>query len=758
MSPEEIGRMGSKHRKQSQHVKRVALIGAASATATCLTVGAAPPPPPAHHAVSSVPVALAAASTGPNYTELIESLSNSTNNVLFASANFQHAFAQLWNPIGAASGGLLPTGDATVDQQNLATLTGLIDVLAQLQEALASPNLDGIPGLPANSLDTILGALAPGLAPVTGNLLPIASSLTTILPNLSALAGVLTKLNSINNALAALNNAPLLGLHLPLIQLPDLDNLLNDLLGINGSATEYTSGISWPFLGISGSTDVDNTFVQLPSLTLSELVNNVLNSVDVPDLDLSTLDVPLVGNLLGNLLGTLGLTDPTGTLDSAVQGILSTVLNPLNGVATPSITAWIPAASGNYTLPLGGSIGYLATMPTLAIGPLSSLTGSLIPGGLIPSGLVDLNAETVLAIPLFAGGVTLPLGLASLATVGTPGILFPTATGVTTIGGASVTALNLFGLPVFTNTNLQLANYYGTNGIDWSNGQNIATVFGLPVDYSLGSFYVGDKGFGFAGPSLFGVGLLPPLNVGIAPNQESSDGLIGSDVLNLLQGTLQTPTQATSLTELLGIPDVGKTLSDSVLTPGYTALVTPLATQLTAYINANLGSWVNGGADGFEQLTAAIEKLSEGLPGAKQQTVPPAGESAQALTPSTIQPLVKSPAPQPVVEQQATAPVTDTKDATDPVKNVQNELRDASTQLKTNITDAQAKTKAAATKATADIEKAAKKAGETLNKIAKDGEAQIKKTADGVKKAVKDTVNHVSDAAKAGAEKKTAKK
>jgi hypothetical protein len=747
MSPEEIGHMGSKHRKQSQHVKRVALIGAASATATCLTVGAAPPPP-AHHAVSSVPVALAAASTGPNYTELIESLSNSTNNVLFASANFQHAFAQLWNPIGAASGGLLPTGDATVDQQNLATLDGLIEVL---QHLLDSPDLSGIPGLPANGLPQILAALLPGLAPVTGTVLPVATSLTDALSSLGVLQNVLTKLISVNDALSAL--------HLPLIEIPDLNTLLGGLLGINGSATEYTSNISWPFLGVGGSTAIDNTFVQLPSLTLSQLVDNVLTEVKVPNLDLGSLGVPVVGSVLDGLLGTLGVTGgATGTLSDALKGVLAPILSPLNGVSTPSITAWIPAASGNYTLPLGGSLGYLATMPTLAIGPLSGLAGGAL-DGLIPSGLIDLNSETVLAIPIFAGGVTLPLGLASLATVGTPGIVFPTATGVTTIGGASVTALNLFGLPVFTNTNLQLANYYGTNGIDWSNGQNIATVLGLPVDYSLGSFYVGDKGFGFAGPSLFGVGLLPPLNVGTAPNQVSSDGLVGSVLLNTLQGTLQTPTQVTSLTELLGIPDVGKTLSDSVLTPGYTALVTPLATQLTAYINANLGSWVNGGADGFEQLTAAIEKLSEGLPGAKQQTVPPAGESAQALTtPSTIQPLVKSPAPQPVVEKQAAAPVTDTKDATDPVKNVQNELRDASTQLKTNITDAQAKTKAAAAKATADIEKSAKKAGETLNKIAKDGEAQIKKTADGVKKAVKDTVNHVSDAAKAGAEKKAAKK
>jgi hypothetical protein len=742
--------MGSKHRKQSQRVKRVALIGAASATATCLTVGAAPPPAPARHAVSSVPVALAAASTGPNYTELIESLSNSTNNVLFASSNFQNALTSLTNPIAAASGGLLPTFNSSVDQQNLATLSGLLDLLSRL---LANPNLDNIPGLPAGSLTTILNALAPGLAPVTGNLLPITSSLTGALSNLSALQSVLTKLTSINNALTALN--------LPLITgLPNLNNLLNSLLGINGSATEYTSGISWPFLGVSGSTNVNNTFVQLPSLTLSELVNNVLNTIDVPNLDLGTVNgLPVLGNLLGNLTSSLGLSGAlSGSLNAAVQGVLNTVLAPLNGVATPSITAWIPAASGDYTLPLGGSLGYLATMPTLAIGPLSSLTGSLIPPGLINPALVDLNSETVLAIPLFAGGVTLPLGLASLATVGTPGILFPTATGVTTIGGASVTAINLFGLPVFTNTNLQLSNYYGTNGIDFSDGQNIATILGIPVDYSLGSFYLGDKGFGFAGPSLFGVGLLPPLNVGTSPTQQSSDGLVGSVLLNTLfdAGRL-VPTQTTSVTQLLGLPDVGGALGSAILAPGYTALVTPFATQFTNFLNENAGSIVNGGANGFEQLTAAIESLSEGLPGAQKQSVPPAGESAQTLTTqSTIQPLTKSVAPTPAVEKQAV--VTDTKDATDPVTNVQNQVRDANTQIKNNITAANAKTKAAATKATADIEKSAKKAGDTLNKIAKDGETQIKKTTDGVKKAVKDTVNHVSDAAKAGTEKKEAKK
>jgi hypothetical protein len=752
--------MGSKHRKQSQRVKRVALIGAASATATCLTVGAAPPPP-AQHAVSSVPVALAAASTGPNYTELIESLSNSTNNVLFASSNFQNALTSLTNPIAAASGGLLPVFNSSASQENIATLQGLLDLLAKL---IANPNLNNIPGLPAGSLTTILTALAPGLAPVTGTVLPVVDNLTgTLSGTLAAVAGVLTLLNNVNGAIDTVNLNPvtqLLGIHIPpLSGIVDLNNLLNNLLGITGSATHYTSGISWPFLGVNGSTTVDNTIVQLPSLTLDKLVDNVLSTVNVSNIDLG----PLGGLVLAPLATALNLPGLSGgslgsLVDGAVGNLLDPLLDPLNGVATPSVTAWLPSASGDYTLPLGGSLGYLATMPTIAIGPLSSLTGGLLPP-LIPSNLVDVNSETVLAIPLFAGGVTLPLGLASLATVGTPGILFPTATGLTTIGGASVTALNVFGLPVFTNTNLQLANYYGTNGIDWSNGQNIATVLGLPVVYSLGSFNVGDDGFGFTGPSLFGVGLFPKFQVGDAPTQQSSDGLVGSTVLNTLftAGRL-VPTQTTSVTQLLGIPDVGGALGSAVLAPGYKAFVTPFATQFTNFLNENAGSIVNGGANGFEQLTAAIESFSEGLPGAQKQTVPPAGESTQTLTTQSTPQLFSKASSTPVVEKETIAPVTDTKDTTDPIKNVQNQVRDANTQIKNNITAANAKTKAAVTKATADIEKSAKKAGDTLNKIAKDGEAQIKKTADGVKKAVKDTVNHVSDAAKAGTEKKAEKK
>ncbi|MDT7757984.1 MAG: hypothetical protein QOH27_3882, partial [Mycobacterium sp.] len=225
--------MATKHRKQGQRARKIALVGAASATATCLTVGAAPPPAP-HHAVSTVPVALAA-TTGPNYTELIESLSNSTNNILFASSNFQNALTSLTNPIAAASGGLLPTFSSGVTQENLATLQGLLDTLLKL---IAQPNLDNIPGLPAGSLTTILTALAPGLAPVTGTVVPVVNNLTgTLAGTLGALQGVVNLLNNVNGAIAGLNTA-FPGLNLSSITgIVDLNNLLNSLLGITGSTT-----------------------------------------------------------------------------------------------------------------------------------------------------------------------------------------------------------------------------------------------------------------------------------------------------------------------------------------------------------------------------------------------------------------------------------------------------------------------------------------------------------------------------------------
>jgi hypothetical protein len=698
--------VATKHRKQGQRARKIALVGAASATATCLTVGAAPPPAP-HHAVSSVPVALAA---DIDYTQLITDSSNSFNNILFASANFQNGLADLFEPLLAATGG---SAGATVGQANLLQLLppGVLQALIQILGTFNSPaGLSGVPGLPAGA-GSILNPVLDGTDIVT---LPVLGTLTGLL---TALQGVLTAVSGITTPLG--------------VTVPSLDQLIP---GLTATLTTYESHYNLPLLGLgtllglSGQSTATNLFAQIPGLTPEGLVDGILDGLTGSVAALAVAK-PLVNTLL-----TLG---PVSDL--------------LNLVNTPTVTAWVPLAGGTYGLPLGGQFGFLATMPTLDVGPVD-----LAPDLLPPLSTTD----TVLAVPIGAAGVDLPLGLASFGMLGTPGIVLPTATGVTTVGGVSLTSFSIPGLGIsYLSTNVQGANYYGTNGIDFSDGQNIGalvTPLGtIPIIYSLGSFNVGDDGFGFSGPSFFGVGLIPPIQVGDAPTQQSPDGLIPANGLVSLNtlftaGRALSPTQLTSVTEVLGIPNVGQSLADAVLTPGYQILVTPLATQLTAYLNANLGSWVNGGASQFEQLTAAIANLSAQIPGATPIPAPavtPAAQNNALLETASVQ--NKQAAP--VVHSQQT--IVQTQASTDPVKNVQNEVRSANTQITTSITAANAKTKASVAKATADIEKSVEKAGAKLNKIAKDGQDQVKKAVEGVQKTVKAAGDSVGNAAKAATKK-----
>ena len=69
----------------------------------------------------------------------------------------------------------------------------------------------------------------------------------------------------------------------------------------------------------------------------------------------------------------------------------------------------------------------------------------------------------------------------------------------------------------------------------------------------MGAFNVGTTGVGVTLPALFGVGLVPSFQIGTPVGQESSDGLIGKDVLNL---GLSTPTQATNVASLIGLGGV----------------------------------------------------------------------------------------------------------------------------------------------------------------------------------------------------------
>lgn len=548
--------MSGKHRKTTKRALNIGVAGVATATATALTVAAAPPPE--LQTVRDARVELTAAV---DYTQLITDSSDTLNNLLFIRGNVGGAAASLWNPLAGLAGGLLPTFYAGTEQEDLTSLAGLIEVLEQITE-LDLSGLSGVPGVPADAATTILAALLPGLAPALVALAPL---LATTEGALAVVSGVLDALNGINDVLAA-RNLPLIG------GIPDIDDLLP---GLTVTETTYESGYQWPILGLDGSTTVSNTFAQLDSLTMSTLVDGLVDGLDIPAGRLTAL-------LVAAALSPLALLD---------------------GVTTPSVTAWVPAGSGNYGLPFGGEIGWLATMPTIALGPVS-LLGVDIP-------------ETVVAVPIGAAGVVLPLNLASFGVVSTPGVVFPTATGISTLGG---TTLRSFAIPLLgvgvTSLNVLNSTYVGTNGFNYNSGTTVTTIttpFGvLPLVYSLGSVNAGSTGFGFTLPSLFTIGLLPSFQVGTAPTQQSPDGLLPPALLNL---GLAIPTQTTDVVTLLGLPDPGAPL-ETLLTPVFNATLAPLGAQLTALLDENAGPAVNNLASLIEQLTGLLAEATYGLPNA----------------------------------------------------------------------------------------------------------------------------------------------
>ena len=503
--------MAKHHRKPARkYMKKAATVSGVVATATAMTVGMAAPP-----------------ANASNYTQLITDSSNSFNNLLFINGNVGGAAASIWNPLASLiPGGLLPTFTASTEQLDLTSIEDLLEALGQILP-LPVPDLSGIPGLPANATALLTLGLVPGLLVAIPGV-----GLVTV--------GSAIGLGVVDGVLAALDAIPLLD------GVPTLGDL------IPGFAVTQTNGYSaynWPLLGLgpllglSGSTTFSNTFAQVPSLTGASLVTEILSGL----------------NIGGNPV-----------LPPLVQAAVTAILAPLNAINTPSVTAWIPAGQGNYGLPLGGQYGWLATMPTLAIGPLIGLS----------------NTETVMSVPIGSLGAVLPLGLASFGFAGTSGVVFPTATGVSTLGGTSVTS---FGIPFLglsvTNLNILSSTYVGTNGFNWNSGTNLMTLttpFGvLPIIYSLGSYNFGTTGFGFTLPSLFTVGLLPPFQVGTAPSQQSPDGLIPASVLNLGLGL---PTQTTDVLTLLGLPNAGDLL-EALLTPVYNTLVTPFGNIITNALN-----------------------------------------------------------------------------------------------------------------------------------------------------------------------------
>jgi gas vesicle protein len=643
----------SKHRRMSRRAKKFATVGATTATAAALTAGMVQPSSPDDIAVTWRDVLLASG----NYTQLIEDWSNTYDNVLITSGNLGGAAANLWNPLASLFGGLLPTFTAGTEQNDLTTLTGILDALADALDG--ATDLSGVPGLPANAGTAILVGLAPGLVPALVVLPPV----VVTVGSLAGLAAVL----------AVLDAVPLLD------GVPDL----GALIGLTATQTTFDYSHTWPILGLDGSTTFANTFVQLDGLSGPALITNILSTLNVAGAPISS--VP-------------GLTQ-----------LVNSVLAPLNAIATPSVTAWIPAGSGNYDLPLGGSFGWLASMPTLAIGPVPLLS----------------ETDTVVAIPLMATGAVLPLGLASFGTVFTPGVVFPTATGMSTLGGTSV---HSFGIPLlgtsYSSASILQATYVGTNGFNYNSGTTIGaltTPFGtLPIVYSLGSYNAGTTGFGFTLPSLFTVGLLRPIQIGTAPDQQSPDGLIPADLLNLglAPPAGVVPTQLIVLSDLLGLPSAQSGI-DAFVNPVFNATAAPVGQQITGALNEISGPLTTGFSSGVEQLTGAIADATGALNPSQMMLSSASGPSGAKIGntgPSTL--------------------------------GGADQFTNSSLQLNSTLKKANTDFATAAKNARAQSDAAVKRAQAQLNNIAADGQKAIKDTVDGVQNAVKNTVKKVSEAAK----------
>jgi hypothetical protein len=701
----------TKHRKRRQRAKKVAVMSAATISATALTVGMAPPPPDNDKFVQ-MPVALTA---GPNYTQIIENSSDTLNNLLYAQANFTNAFGSFLNPLAALSGGLLPTVGADVEQNDLTSLTGILGLITgTLNDLTNPPDVAGIPGLPSSVPlpggvniplnDLLQTGLLAGLGGTLSGLGPVIDLLDGVGGQLAVVEGVLDQLTALDNALTGL------GL-IEGLNIPSLDELI-ELIGLEATETNYTSTFSWPILGLGGTTNVSNIFAQLPGLGLGSLTASLIEALGVPDIEVPILNgLPVLGGVL-----------------TPLPDVVAGLLTPLDDlVSTPSVTAWIPTANGAYTLPFGGSAGFLATMPTVAIGPINVV------------GIPVSTTDTVLAVPVFAGGVDLPFGLASFGTVATPGIVFPTATGVSTLGG---TNLQSFAIPLlgvsYTSVNLLNSTYVGTNGVNYNSGQTVGvlvTPFGpLPIVYSMGKVNFGTTGFGFTGPSLFGVGLIPPIQVGTAPTQQSPDGLIPASLLNL---GLALPTQATSVTELLGLPDPQDAL-DAFVNPAFNATFAPLGALITAYLNDNIGTWANGSSDLALQLTTFLRQLSEQLPGA--QHLP--AENATLLAASKATEPPATPVETPAQTGETTKKVTVQEEQSPPP--AADEEKVVVVTEETDDTDLDT----AETKAHTTVKNNYAEARDRLNRIATDGQKRINDTVSGVQKGLNDAAKQIGDGVK----------
>lgn len=535
---------------------------------------------------------LATAATAPNHSQVISDFSHALDNFLSGANSANQGGNSIWNPIAEQSGGILPilrSDYKKTDLTNLTDISGLISALKDIVEM----------DLPWG---TTPGAL-PDIVLPGGQTINVADILPGKLPGVEALTGVLDLLDGLFTY-----PVPILGVTLGEVignlPIPALGNLIK---GLEITHSSYESGWDWGALG-AGKTDIQNNLIKTPGqlildLTTIDILNKPLTSALLAQLGLPSLDIPLIGGLLPSINGILGNVpgvDP-GNFE-------------LPGINLPTATVWVPQGSGQYNL-LGFNSGWWAAVPTAA------LAFPAIPG-------VSDPFDLTVSVPITSVSAGLPFGLAEAGNMHMT-VMMPLDNGLYSPLEFDMTNVNTaFGFGV-TNINIKSNNYLGTNGINVNNGQNVLLLqnplLPIPIVYSLGGFNVGPAGAGIYMPSLFGVALLPDLQLGDKPAVKlglpgGADDALAALGLDALLNNPLVPTSllnVTGLLPLIGLPNVNGFIGDAeaALSPFYLNTIGALLSPLSSFATEQYGPFINGTGTNILKASEMFKDIAEKLGG-----------------------------------------------------------------------------------------------------------------------------------------------
>lgn len=590
--------MRAQHRKPARNTAVVRAATAAGALAATATLTLATPN-------------LANAATAPNHTQVIDDFSHALDNFLSGANSANQGGNGIWNPIASQSGGILPILSSSFRKDDLTDIKNVNALIGALRDIV---DMDLPWGTTPGSLPNIV---LPG-----GQTINVGAILPGQLPGVGVLDGVLDLLDGLLAigvpGVPSLTLGSLIG-NLPIPALGDL------IKGLEISHSKYQSGYDWGILG-AGKTDIQNNFIQTPGqlildLTTIPLLDQPLTSTLLQSLGLPGLNIPLLGNLIpsvNDLLGTLPGVDPDNLN-----------LSDLLGLDLPTATVWVPQGSGNYNL-LGFSSGWWAAVPTAALA-IPSILGVTEP--------FDLT----ISVPITSVGASLPFGLAEAGNTNMT-VMLPLDNGMYSPVALNMTNVNTaFGFGV-TNINVTSNNYIGTNGINVNNGQNVLLLqnplLPIPIVYSLGGFNVGPDGFGIYMPSLFGISLLPNLQLGTAPSVSLGLPLGADQVLDALgiQSLIGRPLVPTSLLNVAGfIPGVTDAWvqGQNLLSPFYLNTIGALLNPLSAFAADQYGPFINGTGTTLLKLSEMYKDIAEKLGGAAANVQSPATTLASSPVPFT---------------------------------------------------------------------------------------------------------------------------